>query len=222
MTTNYTVLVVEEDLELSSLITAALREENFDVLTVHDGRQALGAFVKGAPNAVVMALELDGGALLKKIRQTSDLPIIVMTSCSLESSLCNAFALGASDFVRKPFALSELTTRLRTRLREAHYSRTLRAQPTILGRLLVDWARAEIFQDGQQIFLTPREFKLLQALYHHQGQVLTRPWLLERVWGHHKSEDYRLIDAMVKRLRRKVGHNLVQTVRGLGFRLAPV
>ena len=154
-------------------------------------------------------------ALLEWVRRRSAIPVLVISASPLESAFTNAFVLGADDFLRKPFSGQELLVRLRARLGQ-HSQRSPRIQ---LGNLLIDWARAEIFRGTEQVVLTALEFQLLRALYIHREQVLTRSWLLENAWRHAHRNDDRVIDATVKRLRRKVGRNLIQTVRGLGFRL---
>ena len=159
--------------------------------------------------------QFDRAALLEWVRRRSTIPVLVLSGSPLESAFTNAFALGADDFLRKPFSGQELLVRLRTRLRQ-NKQRSPRVQ---LGNLLIDWARAEIFRGTEQVVLTALEFQLLRALYQHRDQVLSRTWLLENVWHHTHLNDDRVIDATVKRLRRKVGANLIQTVRGLGFRL---
>lgn len=213
-----TILLAEDDPELRELLASRLEEEGFQVVSVSDGQEALRSLGAQLPSAVVLELmlpRLSGTAVLEWLRRISSIPAIMITGSLEDSHFTNAFALGADDFLRKPFSANELVVRLRARLQSSQRS----SPRTQLGGLLIDWARAEVFRGAQSVSLTPREFELLRALYQHREQVLTRDWLLQHVWGHAHSEDDRLIDSTVKRLRHKIGPGIVETVRGLGFRL---
>ncbi|ODT73378.1 hypothetical protein ABS71_07360 [bacterium SCN 62-11] len=212
--------MVEDDPEFSCSLRELLENANYAVENVEDGHQALLRLGQGLPQAIILAWNLPrlgGTAVLEWTRRRSSIPVLVISGSPLESVFTNAFALGADDFLSKPFSGQELLVRLSVRLGQAQQRIPPRTQ---LGNLLVDWARAEVYRGSQPVLLTPLEFQLLQALYRHRDRVLTRPWLLENVWGHGEVGGDRLIDASVKRLRRKVGAHMIQTVRGLGFRLA--
>lgn len=213
------ILVVEDDPQLSTSLRDLLLEVGYRVDQVGDGQEALLRLRLGLPDAVILNWNLPrlgGLAVLEWIRGRSPLPVLVISASPLESVFTNAFASGADDFLRKPFSGHELLVRLQVRLGQQRQ----RVEPrTQLGNLLVDWSRAEIYRGSQPVLLTALEFQLLQALYNHRNQVLSRAWLLEHVWGHTESGDDRLIDASVKRLRGKIGSQLIETVRGLGFRL---
>ncbi|MFN8611273.1 MAG: response regulator transcription factor [Vulcanimicrobiota bacterium] len=216
------MLVVEDHPEFAGYLRDLLEDGGYRVMSADDGEKALDLLTSQAPQAVVLDLglpRLGGAALLEKIRKITDIPVLVVTAASGNACFVEAFARGADDFLRKPFSPEELLVRLQARLRGR---KRLVATSTQLGPLRVDWERAEVFRDGQQISLTAREFQLLRALYHHRNQVLTRSWLLEWVWEHKEVADDRLIDATVKRLRKKIGNDLVDTVRGVGFRLSSV
>ncbi len=209
---------MEDDPDLSGHLLYLLESGGFQAEAIPDGHEALVRMSNELPLALLLDLNLPrlgGMALLEWVRRRSTIPVLVLSGSPLESAFTNAFAQGADDFLRKPFSGQELLVRLRTRLRQ-NKQRSPRVQ---LGNLLIDWARAEIFRGTEQVVLTALEFQLLRALYQHRDQVLSRTWLLENVWHHTHLNDDRVIDATVKRLRRKVGANLIQTVRGLGFRL---
>ena len=214
------VLLVEDDPELAQSIRELLQDAGYGVEQVEDGHQALLRLATTLPQAIVLDWNLPrlgGTAVLEWTRRRSSIPVLVISGNSLESAFTNAFALGADDYLSKPFSGQELLVRLSVRLGQAQQ----RIQPrTQLGSLLVDWARAEVYRGSQPVLLTALEFQLLQALYRHRDQVLTRHWLLENVWGHGEAGGDRLIDASIKRLRRKIGAHMIETVRGLGFRLA--
>lgn len=213
------VLLVEDDPDLSDLLRVLLESGGYEVCCAADGQDALLRLKEELPAAVVLDLNvprLGGMALLEWIRRRASIPVLVITGSPLESAFTNAFALGADDFLRKPFSGQELLVRLRARLGRPQPRSHPRTQ---LGNLLVDWARAEVFRGSEQILLTTREFQVLQALFQHSHRVLTRAWLLEHVWKYSDGVNERLVDASIKRLRAKVGGSLVETVRGLGFRI---
>ncbi|MBX3171226.1 MAG: response regulator transcription factor [Candidatus Eremiobacteraeota bacterium] len=214
------ILVVEDDAELSDLLVHLLEAGGFEATCVHDGHEALLRLNEEMPAAVILDLNLprlSGMALLEWIRSRAAIPVLIMTGSPLESAFTNAFALGADDFLRKPFSGQELLVRLRARLGHPQPQSNPRTQ---LGNLLIDWARAEVFRGTEAILLTSREFQVLHALFQHSDRVLSRQWLLEHVWNYQDGVNERLVDATIKRLRAKIGPSLVETVRGQGFRLA--
>lgn len=211
-------MIVEDDQELCDLLAHLLEANGFEVECIGDGHDALVHLNREMPDAVLLDLNLPrlgGMALLEWIRRRSAIPVLILTGNALESAFSNAFAMGADDYLRKPFSSQELLVRLRARLGQSRsYPRTQ------LGHLLIDWARAEVFRGSEQVLLTAREFQVLQALYEQRDRVLSRQWLLEHLWNYSNDVNERLVDATVKRLRRKVGSNLIETVRGVGFRLS--
>lgn len=214
-----TILVVEDDPDLALELQLLLEDADFTSILVAHGHEALVRLNQGLPQAILLDLNLprlSGIAVLEWVRQRSTISVLVISGSALDSAFTNAFALGADDFLRKPFSGQELLVRLRTRLGQS----LLRSPRIQLGNRLIDWAGAEIFCGTQPIVLTALEFQLLSALYQHRDRVLSRAWLLENVWHHTHPNDDRVIDATVKRLRRKIGTDLIQTVRGLGFRLS--
>lgn len=216
------ILVVEDDPELGEHLLHLLWDSGYEASCIVDGHDALVDLKAAMPDAVILDLNLPrfgGMALLEWIRRRSQIPVLIITGMGLDSAFTNAFALGADDFLRKPFSGQELLVRLQVRLGQNQP----RSQPrTQLGNLLVDWARAEVFRGTEPILLTTREFQLLRSLFEHRHQVLSRQWLLENIWNYSDSVNERLVDATIKRLRSKVGRSLVETVRGLGFRLGLV
>jgi len=214
------VLVVDGQAEFRELLQNQLIEGGYQVSLAANGEEAFNAFWVESPQAVLLDLglpRLAGLNVLERIRRVSSLPVIVMTGEADDAGLAQAFALGANDLVRKSCSSVELLARLRARLREP---RTPGGALTCLGKLEIDWARAQVFQDGERVRLSAREFRLLSVLYQNRNQVLSRAWLLEHIWRNWDIDDDRLIDAAIKRLRSKVGRDLIETVRGVGFRLS--
>jgi DNA-binding response OmpR family regulator len=133
-----------------------------------------------------------------------------------EEVIVEAFERGADDYLTKPFSTRELMARLKANLRKTPAETGI----TRLGDISVDWRRAEVSRGGMMVFLTAREFELLQILFLNRDLVLSRDQLLDRLWGHDYVGDARVVDTTIKRLRKKVGNDLIETVRGLGYRLA--
>lgn len=212
-----TILIVEDDDSIAEFLRQALEREGFAVLHAPDGREAVRLF----PGADAILLDqrlprMSGLEVLREVRKTSQVPVLIVSVKGHESDKVAGLELGADDYITKPFSVRELVARLRANLRkgEATESRTR------LGDVEIDWARADVFRSGMRIVLTSREFGLLQALHEARERVLAREWLLERIWGYDFEGDDRVVDTTIKRLRAKVGADLIETVRGLGYRLA--
>lgn len=215
-----TVLLVEDDKSIADFVTAALTGQGYQAAWVQDGEEALLRFHQVAPQAVILDLmlgRLSGLDVLTALRRISSLPVVVVSAKDDEDVIVEAFERGADDYLTKPFSSRELLARLRANLRKTPQESGL----TILGdNLCVDWRRAEVLKAGVMIFLTAREFELLRFFFLHSDQVLERETLLDRLWGHDYFGDPRVVDTTIKRLRKKVGNGLIETVRGLGYRLA--
>lgn len=213
------VLLVEDDPGIRDSLSYALSSESFEVICATDGLEGCELFERESPDIVLLDLQLpkrSGLDVLRFLRERSQLPVLILSVKDSEADIVCALELGADDYVTKPYSVKQLLARVRTNLRRNRGQ----ADRTRMGELEIDWRRAEIFHGGLRIFLTAREFELLKALHENRTQVLSRDWLLENVWGYPFDGDERVIDATIKRLRRKVGADVVETVRGLGYRLA--
>ena len=214
-----TVLVVEDDASIADFVTAALKEQGYGAAWARDGEEALMRFHQVAPQAVLLDLMLgrvSGLDVLSALRRVASLPVIVVSAKDDEEVIVEAFERGADDYITKPFSTRELLARLKANLRKSPSE----GGTTRLGDISVDWRRAEVSKSGMMVFLTAREFELLQILFLNRDLVLSRDQLLDRLWGHDYVGDARVVDTTVKRLRKKVGNDLIETVRGLGYRLA--
>jgi DNA-binding response OmpR family regulator len=222
-----TVLVVDDEERLTSLVQAYLQQEGFRVLTADNGLEALEVVRRDPPDLIVLDLmmpEMDGAEFLRVLRTQHSTPVILLTARVGDEDKIVGLELGADDYITKPFRPRELLARVRAVLRRAGRSGP---EPAILrsGDLTLDRARHEILQDGHPIDLTPTEFEILAALMAAPGKVFTRMELLEHAQGVGYEGYERTIDAHIKNLRSKLDPGLegaprIQTVYGVGYRLA--
>lgn len=217
------VLLVEDEDSIADFQTVLLSREGYTVHRASDGKLAVQLFDAHRPDVVLLDLRLPGlGGLdvLREIRKMCEhTPVVVVSVKDDEAEKVAALELGADDYVTKPFAPRELVARVRARLRHQARSESLQSHTSTLGELEVDWHRAELTRRGVKIFLTAKEFELLRLLFDNRDRVMTRELVVERVWGYDFEGDERVVDTTVKRLRKKVGGRLIETVRGLGYRL---
>lgn len=217
------ILVVDDDGALAEMITIMLRQEGFDPHTAMTGFDALDMLERVSPDLVlldVMLPGIDGIDVCARIRETSGVPIIMLTARSDTGDVVKGLESGADDYVVKPFNPKELVARIRTRLRPANDTQ---ATTITIGDVTIDVPGHEVRRGDEKIMLTPLEFQLLLALALKPQQVFTREMLLEQVWGYHYKADTRLVNVHVQRLRAKVERDpdrpvIVETVRGVGYR----
>ena len=215
------VLVIDDEPPIVALVRGYLEREGWQVFTAPDGQQGLDAVRREQPDVVVLDLMLpgmDGIEVCRQIRTFSSAFIVMLTAKSEEVDKLVGLAVGADDYLTKPFSPRELVARIRAILR-----RSRSPAPTAPG-LDVDVARRIARVDGRTIELTRTEFEILAALAREPGTVVDRPTLLASVWGPGYSDDH-LVDVHVANLRRKLGDDLdsprfIETVRGVGYRLA--
>jgi DNA-binding response OmpR family regulator len=222
-----TILVVDDEERLTSLLQAYLQQEGYRVVTAANGRQALAAVRREPPDLIVLDVmmpEMDGLEFLRVLRTHHSTPVVLLTARVGDEDKIVGLELGADDYLTKPFRPRELLARVRAVLR-----RTGRAgpEPAVLhsGDLTLDRIRHEIVRNGQAIDLTPTEFEILASLMAAPGKVFTRLELLERAQGIGYEGYERTIDAHIKNLRAKIdpepnGSRRIQTVYGVGYRLS--
>jgi DNA-binding response OmpR family regulator len=222
-----TVLVVDDDHKLISLVRMYLEREGFRVIPAYDGAQALEVFTRHHPEFVildVMLPRMDGMAVCRQIRKTSTVPILVLTAKVDEVDKLVGLGIGADDYVTKPFSPRELVARVRAILRRTG-SRERAVPRLVQGDLVMDLEKHEVSVDGREVRLTPIEFKLLQALMEFPGRVFTRDQLLAHVYAFDEAAVVdRTVDVHIGKLREKIGDDptrprYIQTVRGVGYRL---
>ncbi|TML89430.1 MAG: response regulator transcription factor [Actinobacteria bacterium] len=225
-TKTQTVLVVEDEASIASFVSAYLKNAGYGVRTAATGGEALRQVAAEKPALVVLDLmlpDIDGIEVCKRIRQESDLPILMLTAREEDVDKIIGLEVGADDYLTKPFNPRELVARVRSILRRATPERAARESAQLKhGDLVVDAGRREVKVGEQEIQLAPKEFDLLWELLDHRGLVLTRDQLLERVWGYTFAGDTRTVDVHVRQLRRKLGDaSPIVTVWGVGYKVSP-
>ncbi len=228
MTTQSTILVVEDEESFVEALTIGLRREGFHVQVARDGAQALDVFDAVRPDLVlldVMLPRVSGIDVCRQIRKKSQVPIIMVTAKGAEIDTVVGLELGADDYVTKPYRLRELVARMRAVLRRAPRGATSEGDGEALevGDVRLDPERHEVMIRGQQVQLPLKEFELLELLLENAGRVLTRDTLIDRVWGADYVGDTKTLDVHVKRLRSKVEEDpsnpsRIVTIRGLGYK----
>jgi DNA-binding response OmpR family regulator len=220
-----TVLVVEDEASIASFVSLYLKNAGYGVRTASTGTEALSAAASDSPALIVLDLmlpDIDGIEVCKRIRQRSDVPILMLTARDEDVDKIIGLEVGADDYLTKPFNPRELVARVKSVLRRAAPARQDPENAIIKhGDLTVDSGRREVRVGEEEIQLAPKEFDLLWELLDHRGLVLTRDQLLERVWGYTFAGDTRTVDVHVRQLRRKIGDTCpIVTVWGVGYKVA--
>jgi DNA-binding response OmpR family regulator len=221
-----TVLVVEDESSIASFVSLYLKNAGYGVKTAANGTDALAEVAAATPDLIVLDLmlpDIDGIEVCKRVRQRSDVPILMLTARDEDVDKIIGLEVGADDYLTKPFNPRELVARVKSVLRRATPDRRLPEAEVIRhGDLSVDAGRREVRVGEEEIQLAPKEFDLLWELLDHRGLVLTRDQLLERVWGYTFAGDTRTFDVHVRQLRRKLGDaSPIVTVWGVGYKVAP-
>jgi len=221
------VLLVDDERDLLSLLDFNLRAAGFETMLATNGEQALAHLRRRVPDLVlldVMLPDMSGTEICRQIEgdpRTRHLPVVMLTAKGEEVDRVVGFELGADDYVTKPFSVRELVLRLKAVLRRAGGGRAPERPPPEVGPIRVDLDAHRAYVDDAEVQLTPLEFKLLTTLMSRLGRVQSREQLLEDVWEMSSEVETRTVDTHVKRLREKLGsgRDLLETVRGIGYRL---
>jgi DNA-binding response OmpR family regulator len=221
------VLVVEDDEDVRALVRTVLERAGMNVIEAADGREGLRKFYEMKPRLVVLDVrmpELDGWEVLKRIRELSQVPVLMLTVDASELDKVRGLRQGADDYVTKPFGHQELIARIEAILRRAGETGS-EGEVHSDDLLEIDFPQRRVTVLGQEVDLTPTEFKLLAVLARHPNQVLSSDQLLEMVWGDSFDRSRDQVKLYVGYLRRKLrdaaGVNPIETVRGFGYRYQP-
>jgi len=227
------ILIVEDDSTLQETLKYNLEREGYQVNVVGDGIQALESARDIKPDLIIMDIMLpgmDGVEITRILRHESSVPIIMLTAKDEEIDRVLGLEIGADDYLTKPFSMRELVARVKAQLRrqrlvERDLNQERASEENILqfGNLTMDLNRREVSLDDQQVSLKPKEFDLLCYLVQHQGHVLSRDRILEKVWGWDYHGESRTVDVHIRWLRKKIEEDpsnpkRILTVRGVGYR----
>lgn len=225
---NKKVLIIEDEKSISDIIKFNLTKEGFGVETAYDGQDGLNKALSTKPDLILLDVMLplmDGFAVCKKVRETSTVPILMLTAKEEEVDKVLGLELGADDYITKPFGMRELIARIKANIRRIDFVNTLQDAPENIkefGNLAIDLNRYEVRKNDVPLELTLREFELLKYLAERENKVFSREQLLEEVWGYEYYGDIRTVDVTVRRLREKLEDDssapkYIMTKRGIGY-----
>jgi two-component system alkaline phosphatase synthesis response regulator PhoP len=213
------VLIVEDDTDISRLLELELEEAGFKVTRCETGIRGLSAIRESAPDLIVLDLglpDLDGAEIARRVRKTSETPIIILTAADDVNTKVDLLNSGADDYLAKPFHAEELIARIRVQLRRRSAGSVQK-----IGDLTLDAARRQLFWDDQEVRLSPREFDLLVYLCNQPGRVYSREEIERNVWGEDLPPSSNVVDVHIANIRSKLrevgGYGIIRTVRGIGY-----
>lgn len=225
-----TLLVIEDDPVYSNLLNQLLTNKGFQVQVAHDATAGLQFAYSLKPDAVILDIMLpgvDGWQICSRLRDVSDVPIIMLTAFGSKDNVVKGLNLGADDFIIKPVTTNELVARIRAVLRRSAQVKNdnagSRNEVVIFDNLTVDFRKHQVTVDGKRVNLSPIEFRLLSALIHHQGQILSHEFLLREVWGAEYVGEVEYLRQYISYLRHKLEKdpakpNLIHNEWGYGYR----
>lgn len=226
-----TILLIDDEKLITGPLARSLREAGYQVWVANNGRDGLNLALENEPDIVVLDIlmpEMDGWEVCKAIRQSSPVPILMLTALGDEIDRILGLELGADDYITKPFSTRELKARIRALLRRVELDRT--GQPQKIAEFHVDQIRLnvdtrQVYKEKELLTLRYKEFELLSLLMSHTGDVVTRAELFDKVWGTDWLGDTRTLDVHIRWLREKIEDypgqpRYIQTVRGVGYRFA--
>ena len=218
------ILIVEDEVKIARFVTLELEHEGYEVKAAHDGRTGLMLCESWQPDLMILDLmlpELSGIEVCRRLRQTSDVPIIMLTAKDDVSDKVMGLDMGADDYMTKPFAIEELLARIRVNLKKHRADRTAGTGARMAGKLRIEPASYGASFDGEPIMLTKKEFDLLNYLWQHEGTAVTRDELLSNVWGYEFAGDTNIVDVYIRYLRQKIddkfGVKTIHTIRAVGY-----
>lgn len=227
MTLSTRILIVDDEPAIHRFLKPALTANGYDVVQATTAAEAMKRVAADAPDVVLLDLglpDLDGKEVIRRIREWSDVPIVILSARDRETEKIEALDLGADDFINKPFGIGELMARLRTAMR--HYMRRTGETPVVKAAgIEIDIPAHRALRDGEEVRLTPKEFELLAFLVRHAGRALTHKQILIAVWGPAHEHDTQYLRVYVKALRQKLEPDpsnpvLILTESGIGYRFA--
>ena len=216
------ILIVEDDLDIQELLQNFLQEAGYEVSIANDGVEAVSLFSTVHYDLIlldVMLPKIDGFTVCELIRKQSQIPIIMLTALSGEKEQIKGLDLQVDDYITKPFSMPVLVRKIAAVLRRSNMIPNQEHQTISYDNLILDFDSYEATVDGISYELTQREFEVLRELLLNQGRVLTRHNLLAKLWKYDFYGDERVVDTHIKNLRKKLGIDFIQTIRGVGYKI---
>ena len=216
------ILVVEDDFDIQELLQNFLQETGYEVDIAGDGVEALSIFIDGKYDLIlldIMLPKIDGYGVCELIRKQSDVPIIMLTALNGEDDQIKGLDLQVDDYITKPFSMPILIRKIAAVLRRSSQGTVESYQSITYGNLLLNCDGYTATMNGNTFELTQKEFEILWELLTHQGRILTRQNLLDKLWRYDFYGDERVVDTHIKNLRKKLGIDFIQTIRGVGYKI---
>jgi two-component system alkaline phosphatase synthesis response regulator PhoP len=224
---NADILVVDDEEHIVELLKFNLQTQGYNIETSYDG---LDAFIKVRelkPDLILldrMLPNMDGLEVLKKIREddsTKNIPVKMLTAKTMEKDKIEGLEVGADDYISKPFSVKEVLARVKAVLRRYNFNKPEKKTFIELGDIKIDLQNYEVFKDSKKIDLTLKEFELLKLLVQNKGKVLSRNFLLDKIWGYEYFGETRTVDVHIRHLRKKIedDQKYIETIRGVGYRI---
>lgn len=216
------ILVVEDDLDIQELLKNFLQEAGYSIVLANDGVEALSIFSDVQFDLIlldIMLPKIDGFAVCELIRKQSQVPIIMLTALNGEKEQIRGLDMQVDDYITKPFSMPVLIRKIAAVLRRSTISQNQEHQTITYKNLVLDMDSYTAVVDGVSFDLTQREFEVLRELLLNQGRVLTRQNLLDKLWKYDFYGDERVVDTHIKNLRKKLGIDFIQTIRGVGYKI---
>lgn len=227
----FTTLIIEDEKNIQTFMKKILTKHNYRVLSADNGTQGLNLIRSQCPDVILLDLglpDMNGNQIITDVRTWSSTPIIVISARSAEREKVQALDLGADDYITKPFGTSELLARIRTSLRHSNRlqtDNTLYIRPYVHEKMILDFSKRLLTIDGNEIHLTPIEYKIVAYLAQNSGKVVTYSAILSNVWGPYADDDNRILRVNMANIRRKLEKDPAQpcyifTEVGVGYRMA--
>ncbi len=224
MSNKLKILVVDDDTNIAELISLYLNKEGYETKEVYNGREAIEVFSSYAPHLVILDLmlpEIDGYQVCREIRQSSSVPIIMLTAKGEVFDKVLGLELGADDYIVKPFDTKELVARVKAVLRRYDNRNVNINKQIVYPNITINQSTYIVTYHGKELELPPKEFELLSFLAQHPNQVFKREQLLDKIWGYAFMGDTRTVDVHIKRLREKMPYEdtwNIKTIYGVGYK----
>lgn len=216
------ILVIEDDYDIQELLLNFLQEAGYEITTANDGVEAIAVFSDRKFDLIlldVMLPKIDGFSVCELIRKQSQVPIIMLTALNGEEEQIRGLDLQVDDYITKPFSMPILIRKIAAVLRRSGRPQDDEHKTIAYQNLVLDCSNYTATVDGSKYELTQREFEILNELLTHQGRILTRQNLLDKLWRYDFYGDERVVDTHIKNLRKKLGIKFIQTIRGVGYKI---